>query len=300
MTDDTTTVETENKFNSAFSPLAHHLFPDGSPVAGRESKINGNLYWKEHYELLLSGWPKRTDRRIFSYDEASKSLTDIHQLAVEQGLSKEELVAVATAACVTLPSNVMGSDGLFAPSVGAGSKLINGTSSSFVSLIKSLIPRRSAQINDLIPGCVVAMLLSCCSSSQSCIEIKVVVLRFLILALRSGCFHHLLEAEKNFQSGLDTLSKLYFIPFSMLQNKKTVKDAVQLLHLITLRKHVTKHRFLTLYSIYHKASTQANSNAFSSILLLIDLYTKYDPDLSSQKPNLNFRVAEFSSLFYCE
>ena len=325
----TSSSSKQSTFDCSFSPLAHHLFPDNSPIDGvnighpqsKKRNTEKNPLWQQHHVLLRTSWPKRVDRHIVPYDQALKSISDTQRYAVNEGLSEGQLVAVATAACATLPRtstkatkancyNVAISTndgGLLSRPVGAGSKLFDGSASAFISLVKSLIPKQDIAI----PGCVVAILLSSSLSSNhiSSSEMKQSVLRFLILVSqhKTSSYHSKNQNDKKYLTANKILSKFYAIPFSMLHDRDTVKESVQLLYLITQRNHATKYRLAILQNLYNKNANQntpsvSNAHASFPFQILVNLYTKYHPELCSAKfiSCLKPSSAQCKSYFQCK
>lgn len=265
-------------FATAFSPLAAHLFPDGRPDHIRDDV--GLRY-------LNNAWPERVDRSPITTNAAKAAVRALRDVATEQGLEPAEMFVAAVAACETLPT----------AGRRTGSALVDGTSTYFSAVIRCLIPRpvassrlRSAgkYCDEIIPCQVISMLLSASSATERCDgRGRSAVLRFLTLALRSGCFRQIRARQ--------TLACMYALPFRMLSDVHAVGDAVRLLHAITRRKHVKPHRARRVRELYDNAIADAKQAAeterisetskrstgladFSPLLLLLQLYARYDPE----------------------
>ena len=106
----------------------------------------------------------------------------------------------------------------------------------------------------------------------------------------------------------------------MLHDSTTVADAVRLLHAITRKQHVQKYRARRLREIYNASMDSADrqqwdhdrpwlmgfrkgkpSGPFSSLLLLLQLYARYDPDGCGQHfPHGIKLIAELSRYLRCK
>lgn len=228
-------------FEDAFGPLAHHLFPDGC------------LENTEGPDLSCI-WPSRTDRTAVPAKEAQAAISQLRRVSAD-GLTQNQMWAVTIVACETLPKTV--ADG------GAGSPLVDGTSKCFCALVRCLLPLKCQNDdgNSGIPSAVVMRLVAARCDSLG----RIVVLRFLTLAIRSGAL--LGDARQ-------TLSGLYGTVFAWVADPDTCMDAVRLLHAITRRKHVRVYRAQRLNDWY----TGGGDVNMSSIWLLLQLFARYDPE----------------------
>jgi len=279
--------ESPESFSDAFSPLAHHLFPDGTPDYITDDAGQ---------ELLTDAWPVRTDRTPVTPDSARGSIRSLRLIASERGLTPAEIFVVAVAACATLPH-------IGRPS---GSPLIDGTGRAFADIVRCLVPRPVENSNtpsssgstkeERIPAQVVSMLLSATASGRCDARGCAITLRFLTLAVRSGCLRRSREQQR--RGARETLSSLYALPFGMLSDAEAVGDAVRLLHAVTRRKHALPHRARRVRALYDEASFRSRnrqskdggikpdaetssknikSGDFAAVLLLLQLYSRYDP-----------------------
>jgi hypothetical protein len=283
-------------FAEAFAPLAHHLFPDGLPSHITDS--TGRRY-------LNNAWPTRADRSPIKPEAARESIKTLRPFVRGHGgLNLAQIFVVAVAACSTLPT----------VGRGTGTSLVDGTSKAYVDIIRCIIPSPTTENDDArskqqeneerIPAQVISMLLSATAASGRCDgRGRAATLRFLTLAVRSGCLRRTIIVGADPRGPRETLLSLYPVIFGMLTDAETVNDAVRLLHAITRRKQAVPHRAQRVRSLYDQASARSrkatdssgantvkgsksndankgSSNkmgGFSSLLLLLELYARYDP-----------------------
>ena len=265
-------------FSEAFAPLAHHLYPDGLP--NHITDIISRTY-------LNDAWPTRADRSPIPPDAARESVKTLRTFVREDGgLSPAQIFVVTVAACATLPT----------VGRGTGTSLVDGTSKAYVDIIRCMVPAPTKESNEVnnecqqveerIPAQVVAMLLSATAASGRCDgRGRAATLRFLTLAVRSGCLRRTIDADR--KGSRETLLSLYPVIFGMLTDAEVVSDAVRLLHAITRRKQAVPHRARRVRSLYDQASARSRQTPdtsgsnkmgdFSSLLLLLELFARYDP-----------------------
>ena len=283
-------------FFEAFAPLAHHLFPDGLPNHITDSKCR---------RYLNDAWPTRADRSPIPPDAAIESIKTLRSFVRHHGgLNPSQIFVVAVAACSTLPT----------VGRGTGTSLIDGTSKAYVEIIRCMIPAptkeddgaisNQEQKEERIPAQVISMILSATAASGRCDgRGRQATLRFLTLAVRSGCLRRT-RMDANDKGSRETLLSLYPVIFGMITDAEAVSDAVRLLHAITRRKQAVPHRARRVRSLYDQASarsrkttgsnddnsvgkpkqtdtmagsTSTKMGGFSSLLLLLELYARYDP-----------------------
>ena len=265
-------------FSEAFAPLAHHLHPDGLP-----NHITDTISRR----YLNDAWPTRADRSPIPPDVARESIKTLRTFAREDsGLSPAQIFVMTVAACATLPT----------VGRGTGTSLVDGTSKAYVDIIRCMVPaptkennvvdNESQQVEERIPAQVVAMLLSATAASGRCDgRGRAATLRFLTLAVRSGCLRRTTDADR--KGSRETLLSLYPVIFGTLTDAGAVGDAVRLLHAITRRKQALPHRARRVRSLYDQASARSRQTPdtsgsnkmgkFSSLLLLLELFARYDP-----------------------
>ena len=260
------TTPAEATFAVIFSPLAHHFFPDGC------------------VEKDAIYWPERVSHEQVSYDLAKESLTNLRCYAESKGLTPNEMHCVAIVACSTLPRKFEESS---KEACYVRSKFVDGTSSVFCALIREcMLPLRCctgvASNVDKINGDTIVMLLSVADRCDG--NGKATVCRFLTLLARNDCLSYDNEGDKC--SAMQVLSNLYAIPFSMLSDPIACKDAVRLLHHLTRKRHVVSYRAKCLRDLYaseeEKSSPRKHGpnrckSKFASVIVLMQLYDKYDP-----------------------
>ena len=290
------TASAPKSFSEAFAPLAHHLFPDGLP-----NHITDNAGRR----YLNDAWPTRADRSPIPPDAAKESIKTLRSFVRHYGgLNPAQIFVVAVAACSTLPTIGRGT----------GTSLIDGTSKAYVEIIRCMIPAPTKEDDDAIsdqqqneeriPAQVISMILSATAASGRCDgRGRQETLRFLTLAVRSGCLRRT-RTDANGKGSRETLLSLYPVIFGMITDAEAVSDAVRLLHAITRRKQAVPHRARRVRSLYDQASARSRKTAdlneansvgeskrsdtggsnasnkmggFSSLLLLLELYARYDP-----------------------
>ena len=257
---------------------------------------------------LNDAWPTRADRSPIPPDAARDSIKTLRSFVRHHGgLNPAQIFVVAVAACSTLP--MVGH--------GTGTSLIDGTSKAYVEIIRCMIPAPTKEEDDgisdqqqneeRIPAQLISMILSATAASGRCDgRGRQATLRFLTLAVRSGCLRRT-RMGANGKGSRETLLSLYPVIFGMITDAEAVSDAVRLLHAITRRKQAVPHRARRVRSLYDQASARSRKTAtstgsdeansvgeskradirgnnvsnkmggFSSLLLLLELYARYDP-----------------------
>jgi hypothetical protein len=173
-----THCETDTRsFEEVFSPLAHHLFPDGCPKDEVESSISSISVSK--------CWPRRCDRSIVSLKDAVQSIANIHRYSQRNGCYPHELLQLCIVACATLTSEetpLLQSrvlEGLRSASV-SHSELIDGTSYYFIRILQCMVPCGSCKDPECMPPEILRKLLSVASSNKCDTDGKCAVVRFLV------------------------------------------------------------------------------------------------------------------------
>ncbi len=169
---------TYKSFEEVFSPLAHHLFPDGCPKDELESSIS---------TISVSKcWPRRCDRSIVSLKDAVLSIANIHQYSQRKGCYPHELLQLCIVACATLaseetPLQLQSSVGGRGSSASVShSELIDGTSYYFIRILQCMVPCGSCKDPECMPPEILRKLLSVASSNKCDTDGKCAVLRFLV------------------------------------------------------------------------------------------------------------------------
>ena len=246
-------------FEEAFGPLAYHLFPDGCPSQ------------KQHDKNLQSVWPPPKSRAVVSSKEALAAIKYLCRLAKRHGFSSSEQEALTVAACATLPQiqemqhqQVPKSSSSSTKSfVVENTPLRDGSSQHFRTLLRSVLPKPDHRVSSFVVLTLVSALPRLDSLGKNC------VLQFLTLTTRMGA----LSAEAR-----QTLSSLYSVSFHWAMEGDVCGDAVRLLHAITRRTHVRVYRAKRLYEFYHQFRGSDQQYNYSPLLLLLQLYARYDPE----------------------
>lgn len=163
-------------FEEVFSPLAHHLFPDGCPKDDFES-TNTTI-------SISKCWPRRCDRSIVSLKDAIQSISNIHQYSQRNGCYPHELLQLCIVACATLCSEeklpLQSRGGGRSSAAVSHSGLMDGTSYYFIRILQCMVPSGSCTDLECVPSEILRKLLSVASSNKCDTDGKCAVLRFLV------------------------------------------------------------------------------------------------------------------------
>jgi hypothetical protein len=193
-------------FEEAFSPLAHHLFPDGYPKDEFKSTSDASTFSKH--------WPRKSDRTIVSVEEAIQSISNIRQYSQRSGCYPHELIQLCIVACATLPSAEDYEEDIGCTRITSShSRLIDGTSYYFIRILQCMVPCGSHKDPECIPPIILRKLLSVASSIKCDTDGKCAVLRFLV------SLHTNRQAHSMFCCTLQILFPLMFllvVPFIII------------------------------------------------------------------------------------
>lgn len=233
----------DDTFNKAFGPLAHHFFPDGCPV-----------------EEVESVWPVRTNRSAIPPAQAVAAVSELSAYTFKYGLTTPQLSALALVAYETLPKRILAGGSTPKTGVGAGSPLVDGTSRHFRSLLQCMIPDAEAKIDSVV--CSRLLSVACDREGKSS------VLRLLHLCLKNPRVWE--TATRQRLEGPVLYSRIFALSLSEATNN----DAIRVLIQLTRKIHARPDRAARLRAFYDQ---RPKRNAHSAVPSLLRLYAQLNP-----------------------